>query len=340
MKQIVIPQAGDTSVFQIIDKETPSLPREHVLVKVKAAGINFADILARQGMYPDAPPFPCVVGYEVSGVVIALGEGCNPLLEGQEIVALTRFGGYSDEVVIPEKNILFKPNNLSFEETAAIPVNYLTAYMLIEVMGSLHKNEVILVHNAGGGVGLAALDFIKHIGAKAIGTASKGKHEFLKERGYDHLIDYRSQDWFKEVMKYTDNKGVELILDPLGGQNWKKSYAALRASGRLGIFGVSTVTESQFGKLFGFAKMAVQMPWFNPIALMNSNKGAFGVNLGHLWKEGPKVRNWMHVILNSVKDGWIKPYVDKSFPFSQVGDAHQYIEDRKNIGKIVLIPDE
>src|SRR4029079_8791483 len=122
---------------------------------------------------------------------------------------------------------------------AAIPVNYLTAYALLEVMGSLHPGESVLIHNAGGGVGLAAIDIARKIGATTYGTASPTKHEFLRERGLDHPIDYRNQDWLPALMGLTGNRGVELVIDPIGGAHWKKSYAALRHTGRLGMFGVS-----------------------------------------------------------------------------------------------------
>ncbi|RME00455.1 MAG: alcohol dehydrogenase, partial [Deltaproteobacteria bacterium] len=153
MRQIVIPRAGGPEVFQIREKEDPEPKRGEVAIRVKAAGINFADILARKGLYPDAPPMPCVVGYEVSGIVERTGEGVDPSLSGTPVLAITRFGGYADFVVVPERQVFPKPEALSFEAAAALPVNYLTAYQAIVVMGGLRKGETILIHNAGGGVG-------------------------------------------------------------------------------------------------------------------------------------------------------------------------------------------
>ena len=339
MKQIVITQHGDTDVLKIQERSDPNPSSGEVRIKVKAIGINFADILARKGLYPDAPKPPCVVGYEVSGVIESVGRGVDSWKIGDTVFALTRFNGYSDQICVSENAVFPIPEALDFERAAAIPVNYLTAYQLIHVMGGLRKGESILIHNAGGGVGLAALDIALHVGAIAYGTSSAGKHSFLKERGLNYPIDYRNQDFLSRILDLTNGKGVELIIDPIGGKNWKKSYRALRSTGRLGMFGVSTVTESAAGRAIQLAKLLLNTPWFNPLRLMNANKSVFGVNLGHMWGEREKISNWMHEILKGVEQGWIRPHVDRAFPFEMAGEAHAYIEERRNIGKVVLVAD-
>lgn len=338
MRQVFITKVGGPEVLKILDKEKPTPQKNEVTIKVKASGINFADILARKGLYPDSPKLPAVVGYEVSGIVEEVGKDVNNNLIGKEVLAITRFGGYSEIVKVPQDQVFEKPKSLSFEEAASIPVNYLTAYMLLIVMGGLKKSESVLIHNAGGGVGLAALDIAKKIGATTYGTASQQKHDFLKKRGLDFAIDYRNQDWVKEIMKLTDNKGVELVIDPLGGEESKKSYNVLRSTGRLGMFGISTATESNLLGKLKLIKVAFKMPFFHPVGLMNSNKGVFGVNLGHLWHEKEKIRPSMEAIIKGVDEGWVRPYVDKVFPFEKAGEAHSYIEERKNIGKVLLVP--
>jgi len=309
-----------------------------VLIRVKASGLNFADILSRQGLYPDAPPKPCVMGYEVSGIIEAVGEGVDPAIVGEAVIAMTRFNGQAEMVVVPDAQVFEKPRQLSFEEGAALPVNYLTAWALIVTMGGLQRGEAILIHNAGGGVGLAALDIARHIGARTFGTASKGKHEFLKERGLDHPIDYREQDWLPVLMGLTNGRGVELVIDPLGGKSWKQSYRALRSTGRMGVFGMSVASASGISGKWKALKAIISMPRYNPIGLMNRNKGVFGLNLGHLWGEGEKVAGWTSEIMHGVEQGWIRPHVDRAFSFDQIQDAHRYIEARKNIGKVVLVP--
>src|SRR2546425_477010 len=338
MRAIVTTANGDERVMKVETRPDPVPGEGEVLIRVKAAGLNFADILARQGLYPDAPKKPCVVGYEVSGIVEAVGEEVPQGPIGKPVIAMTHFGGQAELVVVPVRQIFAKPEQLSFEQGAAIPVNYLTAWALLVTMGGLKKDEAVLIHNAGGGVGLAALDIAKHIGATTYGTASAGKHEFLKQRGLDHAIDYRTQDWLAVLKDLTKGRGVELVIDPLGGKSWKKSYRALRSTGRMGVFGMSTASASGImGKLRAMKALA-QTPRFHPLSLMNRNKGVFGLNLGHMWGEGEKVTGWTQEIVRGIHEGWIRPHVDRAFPFDQAADAHRYIEARKNIGKVVLVP--
>jgi synaptic vesicle membrane protein VAT-1 len=336
MKQVFIIGHGGPEKLRLRESPDPSPAAGEVRIRVKASGVNFADILARQGLYPDSPKVPCVVGYEVSGTADAVGPGSDQSWVGRDVFALTRFGGYSDVVVVTEKQIFEKPASLSHEQAAAIPVNYLTAWQLLVVMGSLKPEETVLIHNAGGGVGLAAIDIARHIGATIYGTASGGKHAFLKQRGLHEAIDYRTKDWAIELKRLTRGKGVALITDPLGGNHWKKSFSALRSTGRLGMFGVSVATMS---KLFGPLRLlpvALGMPLFHPIPLMNRNRSAFGVNLGHMWHESGMIEAWMQILLKGFADGWVRPHVDKTFPLAQAGEAQTYMEERKNTGKVVL----
>ncbi len=341
MRHIVDTANGGYEVLQV--QEVPDLTPRHdeLLIRVKASGLNFADIQSRKGQYPDAPSKPCVMGYEVSGIVDRVGADIDSGWEGKEVIAVCRFKGHAEQVCVKEQQVYEKPSSLGWEEAAALPVNYLTAWMLLVVMGGLRKEESVLIHNAGGGVGLAALEIARHIGATTYGTASLHKHEFLKERGLDHPIDYRNKDWLEELNKLTDGRGVELITDPLGGREWKRSYKALRATGRLGMFGVSTASGGPRDGLKSYwnvAKAVLKMPLFHPLSLYNRNKGAFGVNLGHLWHEPEKAARWTHAILEGVGEGWINPHVDAVFSFEEAGEAHRYIEERKNIGKVILVP--
>jgi len=334
----MITKAGSANVLAVQSFPTPTPKDNEVIIETKACGINFADILARQGLYPDAPPLPTCVGYEYSGIVTKTGSSVDKKWEGKAVFGLTRFHGYADTVCVPVDQVFEKPESLSFEQAAAIPVNYLTAWQLLTVMGALTADDSILIHNVGGGVGLAALEIAKHVGATVYGTASPGKHEFLKQKGLDHAIDYRNKNWESELKTLTNGRGVELIIDPIGGNHWRKSYRSLRSTGRLGMFGISAASDSSWKGKIKLIKTAFQMPFFHPINLMNTNKAVFGVNMGNLWHENAKISQWMHHILEGVKEGWISPHVDQSFSFDQAAEAHQYIEDRKNKGKVILIP--
>jgi NADPH:quinone reductase-like Zn-dependent oxidoreductase len=338
VKQVVTTRAGGPEVLALEEVADREPAGSQVRIRVRASGVNFADIMARRGLYPDAPKLPTVVGYEVSGVVDAAGPDADAGWVGKDVFALTRFTGYADTVVVPQDQVFDKPAGLSYAQAAAVPVNYFTAWQLLVVMGSLTADETVLIHNAGGGVGLAAIDVGRHLGARLIGTASAGKHVFLKDRGLHEAIDYRTADWVSEVRRLTDGKGVELVIDPMGGKHLKKSYQVLRHTGRLGVFGISTATESRLPGPLKLLGMVAGLPLFNPVSLMNANRGAFGVNMGHLWHEVDKIRGWAEILMQGVADGWVRPHVDAEFPLERAGEAHAYVEARRNTGKVVLVP--
>ena len=341
MRQILNTANGSYDVLEV--QEVPDLvPKpDELVINVKASGLNFADIMARKGQYSDGPDKPCVMGYEIAGIVEAAGDEVDNQWVGKEVLAFCRFGGQAEQVQVKPQQVFEKPDRLSWEEAAALPVNYLTAWMLLVAMGGLKEYESVLIQNVGGGVGIAALDIAQHIGATTYGTASARKHDFLNERGLHHAIDYRNDDWYEVLMDLTSGKGVDLITDPLGGKEWKRGYKALRSTGRLGMFGISSASSGPEGGLSAYlsmAKTALQMPFFHPLSLLDNNRGVFGVNLGHLWHEPEKVQHWMRSILDGVEAGWINPYVDTTFTFNATGEAHRYIEERRNIGKVILVP--
>ncbi|HUP93187.1 MAG TPA: zinc-binding dehydrogenase [Solimonas sp.] len=315
----------------------PPGPAE-VAIRVRAAGINFADVLARQGIYPDAPKFPCVVGYEVAGTVEAVGTGIDKAWLGKEVLALTDFGGYAEVANCDAHYVWTKPTGMSFETAAAIPLNYITAWGLLVAMGGLAQGDSVLIHNAGGGVGLAALDIALHRGAFVIGTASARKHEFLKARGLHHAVDYTRPDWPAQVLQLTGGQGVELAIDPIGGKNWAQTYSVLRPTGRIGMFGISSAAVGGFKAKLELLKLALAAPFFHPLKLIPGNRGAFGINIHSMYEQHGKFNAWMAEILRGAAQGWVRPHVDKVYKFEQVGEAHAYIEGRGNIGKVLLVP--
>lgn len=338
MQQVWITKPGEPEVLEMREAEDPEPGPGEVRIRVEATGVNFADIMARLGIYPDAPPMPCVVGYEVAGKVDALGEGASSDLEGRDVAALTRFGGYSDVICVPEKQVFQRPEGMSAVEGAAIPVNYVTAYQLIVAMGALKPYETVLIHSAGGGVGNAAIQLATHIGARVIGTASVGKHDALREAGVTDLIDYRTEDFEERVLEITDGRGVELILDAVGGESFKKGLRVLAPTGRMGMFGMSAAATGKKKSLFALFKTLLSMPLLqlNPGALMNGNRGVFGVNLGHMWGEAELVNSWIAELVTLYEQGAIKPQIAQTFPLADAAEAHRYIQDRKNFGKVLL----
>jgi NADPH:quinone reductase-like Zn-dependent oxidoreductase len=340
MRQIWIIKAGPPEVLAVKEAPDPQPAAGELRIRVEASGVNFADVMGRMGAYPDLPPIPVVPGYEVAGRVDAIGSGVEASWLGRAVLAFTRFGGYADVVCTSEKQVFARPADMSAEQGAAIPVNYFTAWQLIVVMGGLKAGETVLVHSAGGGVGIAATQIAKHIGARVIGTASAAKHAELSELGVDHLIDYRTEDFEKRALQITGGRGVELILDAVGGASFKKGYRLLAPTGRLGMFGVSSAATGKTRSLGAFVSMLAGTPWlqFNPLALINANKGVFGVNLGHMWGEIDRIRGWADQIQALWTQGAIKPKIARTFSFDEAPAAHHYIQDRKNIGKVLLKP--
>ena len=189
MRQIWITKTGAPEVLQVREAPDPEAGAGQVRVRVSASGINFADLMARVGLYPDAPKLPCVVGYEVSGIVDQIGAGVSGLAVGDRVLAMCKFGGYSDVVVVPDPQIVKMPPQMTFEEGAALPVVYVTAYNMMLFTGNLRPGSSVLIHSAAGGVGLAAIQIAKTRGCKILGIASASKHDFLREQGCQHPID-------------------------------------------------------------------------------------------------------------------------------------------------------
>ena len=339
MRQIWITRHGPPEVLALREAATPSPRAGEVLIQVAAAGVNFADIMARRGVYPDAPKPPCVVGYEVAGEVIALGEEAAQFAVGQKVVALTRFGGYSSHVAVPEAQVFLLPVGFDAAHGAALPLTYFTAYQLVIAMGRLGKGETVLIHSAGGGVGLSAIELAQIVGAEVIGVASRAKHDFLRSRGVTRLVDARTEDLVARVKAMTNGRGVDLALDPVGGRSWRQSYECLAPLGRLGAFGFAAAADSP-GRWLPMLRAAAGVPWLRltPLALMSANRGVFGANLGHLWGESAMLRRWLLDILHWQAEGKINPVVDRSFPFAEAAAAHAYIEARRNVGKVLLVP--
>jgi len=338
MRQVEIPRHGGPEVLRIVERPDPEPGDGEVRVAVNAAGINFADILARMGLYRDAPKPPMVVGYEVAGIIDAVGAGADATLEGQRVLAMTRFGGHSSSVVVPAEAAVPLPDAMPFDEAAALPVVYLTAYHMLYHLGNLHPGERVLIHSAGGGVGLAAIQLARLRGAEIFGTASPGKHERLRELGVHHCIDYHTEDFEKAIQEATGGRGVHIILDAVGGDSFKKSYRSLAKCGRLFCFGVSSFAAGDRRSLLRTMASLARTPFYSPIRFMLDNKGVFGVNLGQLWDEQELVLGHLTTLLELYQEEKISPTVARAFPLEEAAEAHRYIQARNNFGKVVLSP--
>jgi NADPH:quinone reductase-like Zn-dependent oxidoreductase len=336
MRQVVIPRYGPPDVFETRELPDPAPGDGEIRIRVRAAGVNFADILARLGLYPDAPKPPLVVGYEVAGHIDAVGRSVVGIAEGDRVVALTRFGGYADTVVVPADQAFHFPDGLSDAEAAAVPVNYLTASLALYRMAALAPGETVLVHNAGGGVGIAATQLARLRRATVIGTASAFKHDALRAFGVDHAIDYRHANVADEVSALTHGRGVDVILDPIGGRSFMASYRMLAPLGRLIVFGLSAAAPGERRSVWHAFRAWLSTPRFNPLSLINRNRGVFGLHIGHLWGERRQLAPVMELLISELRAERLKPVVARTFPLERAADAHRFIQSRQNIGKVVL----
>ncbi len=333
MRAVVITRHGPPEVLEVQERPEPRAGRGEVVIEVRAAGINFADVMARIGLYPDAPKPPCVVGYEVAGEIAALGDGVDGGLEvGQRVVAPTRFGGYAERAATRSDGVVPLPDELTFEQGAAIPINYATAWEALLRAGNLQRGERVLIHAAAGGVGIAATQIAKRTGAEVWGTASPGKHDAIRGLGVDHPIDYTRDGWERQVPK------LDLVMDAIGGASFRRSYRLLRAGGRLVCFGASGVVSGESRNLLAAAKTALRMPRFNLIKQMSDSKAVIGLNVLTLWDEFQSADRWRIPLSEMLADGTIRPIVSESFSFDRAPDAHRYIGERRNVGKVVLVP--
>jgi NADPH:quinone reductase-like Zn-dependent oxidoreductase len=343
MRAVVITKHGGPEVLQVQERPDPPVGPGEVRIAVKAAGINFADTLARTGLYPDAPKVPCVVGYEVAGEVESVGNGVESVKPGDRVLAGTRFNGQAELVTVRENLIYPLPEQLSFEEGAAFPVNYATAQAGLVVMGGLTQRERVLIHAAAGGVGISATQIAKRIGAEVFGTASAAKHDAIRAQGVDHAIDYRSQDFAEEVRRLTNGEGIDVAFDAVGPTSFRKDYQLLRPGGRLIMYGASEVQTGEVRSvptaLRTLAKSPfASMPWWKGLGVMNENKGVFGLNMLSWWDAEGSLDRMIEPLISGLRNGELKPVVAEAFPFERAPDAHRYIAERRNIGKVVLVP--
>ncbi len=342
MKQIEITRKGDVKFMQAVESELPVPEVGQVRIKVEAAGVNFADVMMRLGLYPDAPKLPAVPGYEVAGVVEALGDGVDSSWLNKPVLAMCNFGGYSEFICLDQKMVYERPEGISAVQGAALLVNYLTAWQMVQVMAPAKKGDLVLVQSAAGGVGQAVIQLCALSQARIIASASPAKHDYLREQGVEFVFDSRRANFATAVRAATGGHGVDIALEPRNGPWIMESYHSLAKCGRLVLFGFSHAATGSSSGIFSSLRTLAGIPWLklNPLRLMNDNKSMAGVNLGRMWDMEHKTRSWVESLLELLSKGKIDPVIDSVLPFSRAGEAHQRLENRLNVGKIILVPDE
>ena len=344
MHAMVVRGYGPPDVFECRELPDPTTSGG-LLLGVKAIGVNFADLLQRMGVYPGTPKPPFVPGLEVAGVVESLPSRLSgplsSLRKGSRVVAFTPFGAYAERVVAAQNQVYPIPDAMPFEDAAAIPVNYLTAYHSMFQMGNLEPGDRVLIHGAAGGVGIAAVQLARARGLVTFGTAGPSKQNLLREIGVDHPIDYSTQDFVKAVRRVAP-EGIEMVMDPIGGKSFSRSYDCLGTMGRLVVYGFSAAagpegaSRTSPSSLWRGLRALAQTPRFSPLPMIRRNVAVMGVHLGRLKGKEAMLARHLEEIFRMYATGQVKPVIGKTFPLDQAAEAHRYIHARKSIGKIVL----
>ena len=324
MKAILVTEPGGTEQLQLVDVKKPIPTEEEVLIKVKASAVNRADIVKRLGKYPNQPKENISLGLEASGVIEAVGSSTSKYKVGDEVCGLMAEGGYAEYAILREDLIIPKPENLSFIEAAAIPEVFMTAYQTLFWLGNLKKDEHVLIHAGGSGVGTAAIQLAKQAGAIVTVTAgSKEKLDFCKTLGADNLINYKEETFSDVILEKTKKQGVDLILDFIGASYWEMNMKSIAVDGRIVLIGLLGGARVENFNLNHILAKRVQITG----TLLNPRINQYKAEL---------VKDLIDSSLDLFISGELKPIVDSTYPLEDVGKAHDYMQASKNIGKIVL----
>jgi len=338
MKAIVLVKYGSArEAFELRELPTPQPGPGQVRIAVEAFGLNYADVSAREGTYLDAPPIPCVIGYEVVGRIEARGSGVVGLEPGKRVAALTRFGGYATNAVTDARAVVGIPEDMDAGIAAALPTQGGTAYYCAEEMVRLHPGDHVLVQAAAGGVGTLLVQLCKRRGCIVYGTAgSAEKLDYLEKIGVDHAINYRREDFADAVRRIRGSDGLDVVFDSLGGSAVRKAMKLLAAGGRLVGLGAA---ERSAGPLQWMRdlRFAVSFGFFHPIPLLVNCRSLIGVNMLRLSDQRPEaLQRVLQGIASLAFQGEIRPVVGGRFTADRIAEAHEFLAGRGSTGKIVV----
>ncbi len=339
MKAVTLVKAGNVEqAFEVREHPMPTMKPHQVLIKVEAFGLNFADVMARKGLYREAPPMPSIIGYDVVGVVEQAGEEADQNLVGKRVTALTRFGGYAEYVATNARAVAEVPADMPAGTATALATQYTTAYHSACEKMNLFPGDHVLVHAAAGGVGTALVQLAKWRGCIVYGTASKPeKLEYLKSIGVDHAINYRTTDYEAEARKLLGEKGrFDAIFNAVGGKSFKKDMRLLGSGGSICCFGAAERSSGKWG-IFSTLNLVFSMGFIHPIFMMMRSKTVVGINMLKVADYQPEaILRSMKEVVKLTEAGVLKPHVGGEFSVNEVGKAHAFLEGRDSIGKVVV----
>jgi NADPH:quinone reductase-like Zn-dependent oxidoreductase len=337
-RAMFVTRHGGPEVLELARISLTDPPEGHLLLETRAVGVNLADVYARMGLYEAAPSPPFVPGFEAAGVVRAVGPGVEDFREGDRVVAVTRFGGYAEMLQVPAWQCLPIPETADFVEAAGLPTVYATAHYALFRLGQLDDGMTVLIHAAAGGVGTAALQLCALRRVVAIGTVgSTDKAGIARSQGAAHVIDYRHEDLEARVRDLTGGRGVNLVLDSIGGDCLRKSYRLLAPMGRLVVFGAASMMPA--GGRPNWLKLAwqyVSRPRLDPLAMIGENRTVSGFNLVHLFGERALLTGTLSELAHLWRAGKVKPSIGNVLPLARAGEAQELLRSRQTTGKVIL----
>lgn len=337
MKATVLVRTGDaTKAFEIREVPVPKIQAGEVLIKVEGFGLNFADVVAREGMYQDAPPIPAILGYDVVGRITEAAPDVQSVKVGDRVTALTRFGGYAEYAVANALAISKIADDMPAGEATALTTQYCTAYYAAAEAANIQEGDRVLIHSAAGGVGTALVQYARYKKCEIFATAgSESKLKMLREEGVQHTINYQTEDFEQVIKDKTNGAGIDAIFDAVGGSNVKKGFRSLiHGGGRIVCYGASNITgQNIFGKIgtvlgFGF---------YHPIQFMSTSRAIIGVNMLRIADNKPTtLARCLKEVVRLHEEGVFKPLVGGVYPVAQLAEAHSALEGRKTVGKITV----
>ncbi len=336
MKAAVLTQFGNIDkAFQIKEVDKPSPTDTQVLIEVDGFGLNYADIMAIQGNYKECPSLPAIIGYDVVGKIVEIGNKVDEFQIGDRVTAMTRFGGYAEFAVTESLACTKIPSNLSTSKAMAITTQYCTAYYCFNEVVNIYKGDKILIHAAAGGVGTAFIQLAKERGCEIFATCgSDDKVTYLKTLGIQHVINYNKLDFSEEITRITNGSGIDVIFDAVGGESVKKGVKLLSPTGKIIVFGAASITSLGFFKKI---RTVLKFGFYHPIQFIGTSKSMIGVNMLKVGDYKPKLLNkCLHGVVNLITEGKLDPIADKEFHISELTNALAYLKNRKSKGKITV----
>ena len=338
MKAVYLVKYGNSdTAFEIKDAPMAKAAKGEIVIKVACFGLNFADVVARRGLYPEAPKNPAVLGYDVAGTIHEIGEGVTGFKIGQRVTALTRFGGYAEFATTQAEGVAVIPDSMDFATATALATQGCTAYYCAYESVTMHEGDRVLVQAAAGGVGGLLVQMAKHQKCIVYGTASTSKMAYLKQIGVDVAIDYTQQDFSDIIAQHSPTNKVDIVFDSLGGKTFRNSYKLLGPAGRIITFGTAEQINGNKTNKLGTLKMALNFGIYSPIQLLLGSKAIIGVNMLQVADHRKQVfKHCITEVVRMANEGIITPKLDQVFKVSQMAEAHDYLESRKSIGKIAV----